>query len=130
MRSSRIMLLQLPSWLMIAGFALASIKMHSLFAESFRPDSGILCGNTVTDPLGRILSVGVPLGFLAIVPLGLLWNRGLASSWSLVPALFLVMAFTGSLLSVGIRYFLVYLPGSYLSDIVWWMRPVGRFLGV
>ena len=130
MSKSRVILLKTVCWLAVSGFALASVGMHRLFAEAARPDSGIWCGNSVTDPLAALLSFGTPLSVAAIVPLGVLWRRGLAAGWSVIPGSLLVIGCTTSLLVTGIRFFRDALPNFHLSDIVWWMRPVGGLFGV
>ena len=130
MSKSQVIFLKTVCWLVVGGFTLASVGMQRLFAEAARPDSGIWCGNSVTDPLGALLSFGTPLGVAAVVPLGILWRRGLAAAWSALPALLLVLACTALLLVGGIRFFRDSLPGFHLSDTVWWMRPVGGLLGV
>jgi hypothetical protein len=126
----RVILLKTACWFVVSGFTLTSIKMHRLFAEAARPDSGIWCGNNVTNPLAALLNFGTPLSVVAIVPLGILWRRELAAGWSVIPGSLLVIGCTTSLLVAGIRFFRDALPGFHLSDIVWWMRPVGGLLGV
>ncbi len=130
MSKSQVILFKAVCWLVVSGFALASAGMHRLFMEAARPDSGIWCGNSVTDPLAVLLSFGTPFSVAAIVPLGILWRRGLAAGWSVIPGALLVIGCTTSLLVAGIRFFRDALPGFYLSDIVWWMRPVGGWFGV
>jgi hypothetical protein len=130
MSKSHLILLKTACWVVVGGFVLGSVAMHRLFVEAARPDSGIWCGNSVTDPLGALLSFGTPLSVVAVVPLGVLWRRGLAAAWSVVPASLLVLVCTASLLVVGIRFFRDFLPGFHLSDIVWWMSPVGGVFGV
>ena len=130
MIKSRLILLKTICWLVVGGFALASVGMHQLFAEAAQPHSGIWCGNNVTDPLAAVLSFGTPLGVAAVIPLGVLWRRGLAAGWSVLPASLVVLACTTSLLVCGIRFFRTALPGFHLSDIVWWMRPAGGLFGI
>ena len=130
MSKSQVIFLKLACWLIVSGFALASVGMHRLFAEAARPESGIWCGNSITDPLSALLSFGTPLAIAAIVPLGVLWRRGFAAAWSVVPPLSVVIGCTTLLLVGGIRFFRDSLPGFHLSDIVWWMRPVGGLFGV
>jgi hypothetical protein len=127
---SRITLLKTACWLIIGSFTLGSLAMHRLLLEAAKPNSGIDCGNTVTDPLGAMLSFGAPLGAAAVVPLGILWRRGSAKGLSVVPAFVLVGICTTSLLLGGIQFFRGSLPGFHLSDIVWWLRPVGTLLGI
>src|SRR6185436_15798575 len=105
MSKSQLILLKTLCWLVIGGFALASAAMHSVFTEAARPNSGVWCGNSVTDPLGRLLSLGTPLGVAAIIPLGVLWRRGLATFWSLLAASLLVLVCTSSILVAGVRFF-------------------------
>ena len=130
MSKSSLILLKTVSWLVVVGFAFACVAMHRLFAEAARTDSVIWCGNSVTDPLSALLSLGTPFGIAAVIPLSVFWRRGLAAGWSVVPAWLLVLASTASLLIGGIRFFRDALPGFHLSDIVWWMRPVGGLFGV
>ena len=131
MSKSRVILLKMACWLVIGGFAVAGVRMHRLLLEAARPDPGIWCGNTVINPLGVILSIGSPLGVVAVVLLGMLWRRGLAAGWPVMLAALLILVGTTSLLVYGIRFCRDSLPGElYLSDIVWWMGPVGRLLGV
>lgn len=130
MSKSHLFGLKAACWLVVIGFALASVEMHLFFAEAARPNSGIWCGNSITEPLSAILSFGTPLGAAAVISLAVLWRRGLAGGWSVVPASLLVLACTTSLIVTGIQFFHDSLPGFYLSDIVWWMRPVGGFFGV
>ena len=125
-----VIFLKSTCWLVIGGFALASVTMHRFFAEAARPDSGIWCANSITEPLGAILSFGTPFGVAAAVPLGVLWHRGLAAAWSAVLASSLVLVCTALLLVDGIQFFRGSLPGFHLSAIVWWMRPVGGLFGV
>jgi len=130
MSKSKAMFLQSVCWLVVGGFALATAQMHRLFAEAARPDSGIWCGNSVTDPFSCLLSFGTPVGVAAVVALGILWRRRLAAGWSFEPASLIVLVCTTSLLVAGIRFFRDSLPGFHLSDIVWWMKPVGGLFGV
>src|SRR5260221_5661329 len=91
--------LKLVCWSAVLVFsfltAVFGYGMHRLFAEAARPGSmGLWCGNIVTDPLGFMLSFGVPVGVSAVVPLGVLWRRGMASGWSLLTAALLALTCT------------------------------------
>ena len=135
MSKPHIILLKTLCWLGVVAFIVSAgaygLAMRRLFAEIARPGSFMLtCGNTVTDSLGAILSLGTPTGFAAVVALGVLWQRHSASRWSVVTAAVLSFACTTVLVAFGVHFFRNSLPGCYLSDIVWWMRPVGRWLGV
>jgi hypothetical protein len=76
------------------------------------------------------LSFGAPLHSAAVVALRILWRRGLATGWFVILASLLVIGCTTLVLVGGIRFFRDALPGFYLSDIVWWMRPVEGLFGV
>ncbi len=130
MRKPSLILLKTACWLAIGIFASASVAMHLVLARAIRSDAVIWCGNTVTDPLSSLLSAGTPMGVAAVVPLGVLWKRGLAAGWPVVPASLVVVGFTASLLVGGIRFFQAALPGYHLSEVVWWMRPFGGLFGV
>ena len=130
MRKSEAMFLKTLCWLAVGGFAFVSVGMHRLLAEATRDSAVRWCGNGITDPLSAILSFGTPLGVSAVVLLGTLWRQGLATVWSFVSASLIVFGCTASLLISGVRFFRDFLSGFYLSDIVWWMKPIGGLIGV
>ncbi len=135
MTASRVIVLKIVSWLVVISFVVASgvfgVWTYQLFTEPVPPGSlGLWCGNTVTEPLGDILSFGSPIGFTGVVPLAILWRRGLATGWSFTSASLLIFVCTIALLVFGIWLFRDVLPGLYLSDIVWWLRPVGGWFGI
>jgi len=125
-----ILLLKAACWLVIGGFAVATFGMRRDFSQMSQPDSGLWCGNSVTEPLKPILSYGAPLAASAVALLAILWWRGLASLWSVVPEALLVIGCTASLLFLGIGFFQAALPGYHFSNLIWWVRPFGQFLGI
>ena len=107
-------------WIAVGGFTVASAwfgwGMHQMFAEAARPGAmGLMCGNSVTNPLGAILSLGTPVGVAAVVGFAGLAHRGLARWWSVVSAALLALGCTAGLLVFGIRFFEDSLPGIHLS---------------
>ena len=117
-------------WIAVGGFTAASAwfgwGMHQMIAESTRPGSmGLMCGNSVTDPLGIILSFGTPVSVAGVVGFAGLAHRGLASRWSVASTGLLALGCTASLLMFGLRFFRESLPGFHLSEIVWWLKPFG-----
>jgi hypothetical protein len=122
-------------WIAVGGFTASSAwfgwGIHQMFTESARHDSmGLMCGNSVTDPLGAILGIGTPAGLVAVVAFAVLSHRGFASRWSVASAALLAFGSAAALLVFGIRFFRDALPGFYLSDIVWWLKPLGRVFRV
>jgi len=81
----------------------------------------LICGNSVTDPLGAILSLGTPVSLLAVSGLGALSWLGFASRWSVVTAAVFAVGCTVALVAFGHSFFQHALPGFPLSHIVWWM---------
>jgi len=117
-------------WIAVGGFTAASTwfgwNVHQLFSPSAPPGSiGLICGNTVTDPLGAILSSGTPISLAGVAGFVFLSHRGVGSRWSVASAAVLTVACTAALLVFGIRFFRDALPGFELSQIVWWLRPFG-----
>ena len=97
-----------------------------MFVEAARPGSvGLMCGNSVTDPLGAILSFGTPVSVAGVAGLAGLAHRGLAGRRSVVSAAVLALGCTAGLMVFGIRFFRDSLPGFHLSEIVWWLKPFG-----
>jgi len=97
-----------------------------MFGETTRSGSmGLMCGNSVTDPLGAILSFGTPFSIAGVVGFTGLAYRGLASRWSVVSAAVLALGCTAGLLVFGMCFFRDSLPGFHLSEIVWWLKPFG-----
>lgn len=130
MNSARIiLLLKAACWLVIGGFAVATLGMHWFLTWAAQPGNEIWCGNSITDPLAALLNIGAPLGVAAAGALGISWWRGGAAAWTVICGTLVVIACTTWLLFTGIRFFQA-LPGFYLSSIVWWMRPIGEFFGV
>ena len=84
-----------------------------------------MCGNSVTDPLGAILSLGTPVSLVAVSGLVVLSWHGFASRWSVVSAAVLAVGCTAGLVAFGRSFFQNALPGFHLSDTVWWLRPFG-----
>ena len=94
-------------WIAVGGFAAASAwfgwGMHQMFVEAARPGSvGLMCGNSVTDPLGAILSFGTPVSVAGVAGLAGLAHRGLAGRRSVVSAAVLWQDTPGSLLPPGL----------------------------
>jgi hypothetical protein len=135
MSKSRAIQLKTICWIAVTGFTASSAwfgwGMHQMSGESAQPDSlGLMCGSSVTNLLGVILSIGAPAGLAALVGFAVLWHRGFANQWSVASAALLAVGCTATLLVFGIRFFRDALPGFYLSDIVWWLKPFGRVFGV
>lgn len=133
-RSERIVLKTL-CWSIVIGFTaltgLFGLGIHHLFAESAKPSSLGWCGNSVTDPLGAILSFGTPLSIAAVIPLGVLWRRGMARGWSVATAAALALICTITLVIFGVHFFRDSLAGvDHLSNNVWWLRPIGSLVGI
>jgi len=124
-----IILWKTACWIAVGGFTAASAwygwGMHQFFAEAARPGSGLMCGNSVTDPLGAILSFGTPVGLAGLAGFAGLAHRGLAGRWSVVGAAVLALGCTAGLLTFGFRFFRDSLPGFHLSESVWWLKPFG-----
>src|SRR5260370_31652973 len=122
-------------WVAVTGFvALAAWfgwGMHQLFAAAARPGSmGLMCGNSVTDPLAAILSLGTPVSLVAASGLLVLSWRGSAGRWSAASAAVLAVVCTSWLVAFGINFFRDALPGFHLSDVVWWLKPFGKLSGI
>lgn len=129
MKSPRtVLLLKAMCWLVIGGFSIGSLGMHRFLAWAAQPDSGIWCGNSITDPLAALLNIGAPLGVAAAGVLAILRWRSVAAAWTVICGALVVITCTAWLLFIGIRFFQA-LPGFYLSSIVWWMRPIGELFG-
>ena len=72
MTKSQAILWKMTFWMPVGGFVAASVwfgwDMHQLFTRPAQ--AGLMCGNTVTDPLGALLSmllhVYYPLYFLDV----------------------------------------------------------------
>ena len=97
-------------WIAVGGFTAASAwfgwSMHQLFSQSAQPGSlGLMCGNSVTDPLGAILSFGTPISLAGVVGFVFLSHRGVGSRWSVVSAAVLTVVCTVALLVFGFRFF-------------------------
>ena len=125
-----VIFLKIMSWSVISGLVVFTVVMYRLMAEAVGPNSGFGCANGVTGPLSGILNFGVPAGYAAVGMLGIFWCYRLATAWAVFKASLLVLACTFSLLVLGIWFFRYALPGFYLSDTVWWMKPAGRLFGV
>ena len=129
MSKSPVIILKTTCWFIISVYSIGSIWFHQMFLVSTRPCHVIFSGNSVTDPLSEILSIGTPISIVALAPLSIWWHRGLVAGWSIMLAWLLVLVFTTLLFVDGIRIF-----GSYgrhhLSEIVWWMRPVSGLFGI
>jgi hypothetical protein len=126
-------------WIVVGGLALLSVSfgiyMGRLFYLEHHPElwprdsfgGPLWCGNTVTDPLGAMLSIGTPIGLAGVVGLVVLAYRGYASRTSAISAAGLALGCTTGLLVFGFRFFRHNLGGMHLSEIVWWLKPFGFF---
>jgi len=112
-------------WILVGGFSIGCLwfgwGMHSLLSAN----TILMCGNSVTIPLGAMLDLGTPVGIAGVLGLAFLAHRGLASRWSILSSSVLVLAGTAGLLAFGFRFFHDYLPACRLSEIVWWLKPFG-----
>jgi hypothetical protein len=135
MTKSEVIQLRTICWITVTGFTALSAWFawgtHQMFAQSAQSrELSLICGNSVTDPLGAILSFGTPVVFSAVAGLAVLSRRGFASRWSVACAALLPLGCAAALVVFGIRLFREALPGFHLSDIVWWLKPLGRVFGV
>lgn len=85
-----------------------------------------MSGNSYIDPVGFILSYLTPAASLGIAGMVFLYQIGEVKIRSLLLAASLFMSSTYALLLFGIWFF-HYLPGFYLSDLVWWLKPFRLF---
>ena len=115
-------------WLAVGGFAATSAffawSMHLFFAEAARPGS-LMCGNSVTDPLEAILSIGTPISVGGVWGFACLARERVVSWKSVFVAGLLTFCCTAGLLVFGFRFYRDALPGFHLSEIVWWLKPFG-----
>jgi hypothetical protein len=128
MTKSQVIQSKIACWLAVGGFTGASTltgwNLCQFFAEASRPGV-FMCGNSVIDPLGAILGFGTPVGLAGAIGLAVLARRGLASWWSAVGAALLALGCTVGFLVFGFQFCRDSLPGFHLSNIVWWLRPLG-----
>jgi hypothetical protein len=87
-----------------------------------------MSGNSFIDPVGFILSYLTPVAGLGTILLLFLRRRGKAKTWSVTLAATLFSISTVALLVFGMWCF-HQMPGFYLSDLVWWLKPF-RLVGV
>jgi hypothetical protein len=135
MTKTRALFLNFACWsavlaLPVCGVAYAAI-VSRVYTEAARGGlSGFWCGNTVTDPLVLILSVGTPAAVVSVAALGALRLRQFVNTGSLITAAVLTAGCTGALMEYGARFFRAALPGHHLSNLVWWMWPIGDWISI
>lgn len=115
-------------WILVGSFTAASAwfswSMHQLFTHLAQPgSSGLMCGNSVTDPLGLILSLA-PFSFAGVAGFVFLRSRRAAGWLPVLASAGLTLICTVALLIFGFRFFRDSLPGLYLYEIVWWLKPI------
>ena len=121
-------------WYAVIAFILLAgaygLSMHNHFAFVASHPDRMSCGNLVTGPLEELLGLGVPVVFVAVAGLGFLRHHNLTNRWPVIAAAAASVAVTAALAAFGVHFFRTSLPNFFLSDIVWWMRPVGKWFGV
>ncbi|MHA3771508.1 hypothetical protein ACXR0O_08220 [Verrucomicrobiota bacterium sgz303538] len=135
MSRTRALLLKIVCWSAVLALPVSAIgytvMVNRAYAEVERRSlSGVWCGNSITDPLISILSFGTPAALIAVAVLGGLRLRRLVNTGSLLTAAVLTIACTGALIANGVRFFQKSLPGHHLSEVVWWMSPIGSWVSL
>lgn len=133
MRNTRVLQLKVVCWIAVLALPVCALgytlMVNRAYEEAARRGlSDIWCGNTITDPLAQILSVGTPAAMFGLAVLVHLRLRHLVSTGSLLAAAVITLACTGALIAYGVSFFQTSVPGHSLSELVWWMPPIGNWV--
>lgn len=114
-------------WILVVPLICASV-VYGPYAHHLIGMPHLMSANAIVDPLVFILSYLTPVAVVGILGLGFLWRHGLTKGWTVVLAAALFLSCTVSLVAFGVHGF----RGSswHLSDLVWWLKPVGKLFGI
>jgi hypothetical protein len=114
-------------WMLVVPVICISIA-YGLYARHLLAMSSLMSANAIVDPLVFILSYLIPVSVFGAIGLGFLWRRRLAKGWTVALAVVLVLVCAVALVAFGVHGF----RGSswHLSDLVWWLKPLGRIFEI